>query len=348
MNDMSKLILIGSAPSSGSTMFADILDGSQHTACGPELEFFCNLRMYDFDDFKRNPRKVSALFSLRSTGIFPNYHRLKHYGMTSEDLWEMVASSKDFDDFTSKFSAHFLHFRNKSSDGIVFEKTPQNVNVMAEYLANPEHHFVYLVRHPLYVFNSLMNRGWGAYTALATWLAYAAKVYPMLQYENLVVIKLEDLVKDPFEITSKLINRFLQEHHVTADDLKVGFETNQYRMEASKKLASWEVNENSGLIIDPNKKEVSAQRKKIFHDAMDARISDSFARRFGIPRLDYKTAMQAFGYEAELMENSKGSFPDLSMKENYRYMAKTWRAVVNGTGKFSDFNTYRHVVDFSR
>jgi len=338
---MSKLVLLGNSPSSGSTMFADLLDSSDMTACGPELEYFCNPLLFDFASHQHNIEKTGSLFALRSTGIFPNWNRLHHYGLTKQALIDMILSSKDYPSFEESFCRHFLSFRSKNETGVVFEKTPQNLNTVGQFLTQSQGHFVCLVRHPLYVFNSLLNRGWEPYSALATWLIYASKAVDFLEHDRFHVVKLEELVGSPFSVTASVMNTVLESDSITPDELKQSFEHNTYRENASEKLPSWSVNQSVKEIKNPNLKEVSTDRVAMFANALDLRVSQEYAHHYGLSRITYREAMEKFGYASNEFDSGRlKQIPALTMNERFRYLKKAARSTITGHGKISDYALY--------
>ncbi|NQV53844.1 MAG: sulfotransferase [Flavobacteriales bacterium] len=342
----SKLILIGSAPSSGSTLLADLLDSSPFTACGPELEFFCNRAIFDFETYKGNPSEKSELFSLRASSLFPRYERLHHYGTDKASWMEMIRDAKDLDGLSDRFAHDFLRYREKPQKGIVFEKTPQNVNAIDLWIEPSDRAFVFLVRDPLYVFNSLLNRGWGTYTAFTTWLLYAAKCWKYLDHPNVTVLRLEDLVREPFERAASLIQSYTKDHLITPDALRLGFEQNAYRKSASKKLDTWGVQESAGVIRDPNAKEVSADRIEIFQGLLGTKVSEEYAKRYGLDSIGMQQALERFGYDH--LSAADNAIPSLSRDEWLRFARKTLRGVMEGHGSISDFRTYARALEVSQ
>ncbi|MEQ9188381.1 MAG: sulfotransferase [Cryomorphaceae bacterium] len=341
-----QLILIGSAPSSGSTMLADLLDSTPVSACGPELEFFCNRSLFEFQRFKQNPHRKSDLFSMHSTSMFPRYGRLNHFGLDQGTLLSQLQSSQDMPDFAKRFAGGFLAHRQKSADGIVFEKTPQNVNSIDLWTEQMDRPFIFLVRDPLYVFNSLLNRGWGAHSAFATWLLYVAKAWKYLDHPNVTVVKLEEVVKDPFGLAVRLIQSYGPSGTITPAELQVNFERNAYRQKASKKLSTWEVKEGRSEIRDPNLKEVSTERRRLFESMMGVNISEAYAERFQLSPIPMTQAMERFGYAYRGV--SDGSIPALNAQEWLRIVRKTARGVVEGHGGIRDFAIYANPLDINR
>ena len=56
-----KLGVIGNAPSSGSTIFSDLLDSTEFTLCGPEIMLFSNKELLKKNSKKRTYFQIQAL-----------------------------------------------------------------------------------------------------------------------------------------------------------------------------------------------------------------------------------------------------------------------------------------------
>jgi len=321
------LCLIGNVPSSGSTLLADLLDSTDFAACGPELEFFCNRHLYNFLWFKQNFNRTSNLFNLRSTGIFPKYNRLSAYGLEKDSLREMVEESIDIEDFFNNFSKHFLKFRNKQQDGITFEKTPQNINSIEEYLKYyPKGYFLTIVRNPLYVYNSLLNRNWGNYTALCTWLVIAAKIIKFLDHERVILIKYEDLVQAPFQTVATILNK-MSNQAVEPEKIEQGYKNNKYRKMNSRGLQTWEAKAGE-QIIDANKKSIHSDRKSEFSKLLNLRIGQRYAKHYDLPEITFTSALKKFGYYEDIMDmldrvERETGMPEFT-RNDYRKLILKW------------------------
>ena len=343
---MAKLALIGCSPSSGSTMFADLLDSSEHSACGPELEFFCNRNLFEFKRFKASPRTQSELFSIGSTGIFPRFERLKHYGLAESELMKMVSASDSLNAFQRHFAAHFASYREKGDDSIVFEKTPQNANSIDLWLnSSNENHFVFLYRDPFYVFNSLMNRGWSLYTSVVTWLSYLGKVLPHFDNPRLHGIKLENLVEDPFGITSELINNIHGSLDISPEQVRLGYENNSYRKQSSKRKAEWEVNTVTSGIMNPNAKVIAETRLALFKVIGKQKLGLSYAERFALEVIPLRDACLMLGYDVDRFSESSDLELAPSTKERIKFFTKTVRSVVTRTGNLGDSSLFLNALD---
>jgi len=85
-----KFALIGNSPSSGSTFLADLLDSSNYSACGEELGIFSNKHLYDFEQFKKNPKLKSNLYSLYFVRTYWHQDYFHLYGFNNEELLALI------------------------------------------------------------------------------------------------------------------------------------------------------------------------------------------------------------------------------------------------------------------
>lgn len=299
--DRQQLILLGNSPSSGSTLLADLLDSAPFTACGPELELFCNRALYDFERFQRNPQRTSNIATLKATGIHTRFDHLPSYGLSRSDLNNSFSKAPDLNSWIQDFAHGFLAYREKPQDGFVFEKTPQNANAIDLWLvAHPDHHFVYTVRHPLYVLDSLLRRGWGPYTASATWLVNVALYWNFREHPRVHLVKYEDLVSDPFARVSELLNTLCAPYNITAEDLRASYEENPYRKQV-KRISSWSTGDGKS-VQNANNRTVSDEVQKLFSGSLNTQIDPRFSSVYGIPELSMREAMDFFHYSAEKPE----------------------------------------------
>lgn len=300
-----RLILVGNAPSSGSTLLADIIDSAPFAACGPELEFFCNQNLCNFSEFQRDPSSSSYSATLRSTRIQTRWDHLDSYGFKKDEWIGEIKRAKNIDDFVSRFIDQFLKTRKKDPSGYVFEKTPQNVNTFSWFTEEfDQSKMVYLVRNPAFVVESLLNRGWGTYTAAATWLLNVALMWDYRNHPNLLWLRYEDLVKDPFVVVSDLLDTCCLGHTIDPESLKSDYESNSYRMEKAKHLDSW-TTASDREVGNANEKELSLKTKKLLKAIWNMKVSKQYAKAYGVPELTMKAALDFFGYQAAFGDQIK-------------------------------------------
>jgi hypothetical protein len=343
------LNLVGNAPSSGSTLLADLLDSATDSACGPELEFFCNKYLYNFKHFQKNIYKTSHTATLRATGIFPQYGKLSAYGLTKDRFEKMIHESSSLPDFFNAFTTHYSKYRRNKNNSAVFEKTPQNINCIEEFLQSyPNGFFVIIVRNPLYVYNSLVNRGWGNYTALCTWLISNALIQPYLSHNRIRLVKYEELVMDPFTQVSSLLSDILGEV-IEPQVIEKNYKQNLYRRNFAAGLKSWEANREA-QIINANQKQIPEDIKAEFSKLLTLKISKRYANHYEIPEISFKHLLREFGYFESIMNTLKGisieeSYPRIDIKDYRKLIPKWLREVKIGYAKITNYRIYFEAVE---
>ncbi len=290
------IAVLGNSPSSGSTLLADLLDSSQYTACGVELNLFSNKQFYDFDKFKIRYQHSGYSPSIHRIRNRVNLRRLHSYGLNEEEFAQLLNQSKDIWDFTDHFSKRFLALRGKQLDGIVFEKTPENINCIGEYLHTfPESYFVHIVRNPLFVYYSLRNREFPHFIATLSWLVDIAQYIPYKDHPRVMLIRYEDLIEDPFNITLDIIKKILKTTNLTADDIKYGYQHNHYRKWFNTRLSSWS-NTQYGVIKNANQQPLSAEHNKYLGNLLNVKISRVYAQTYNISEISFVDALKEFQY----------------------------------------------------
>jgi hypothetical protein len=333
------LALVGNAPSSGSTFFADLIDASDHAFCGNELELFCQPAIYHPVEFARNPETIAPAKQIYATGIFPKFERLDSYKLDKDDLLNLAEEATSFEAFSESFSGLVLK-RNGIDSGVVFEKTPQNLNCIGEYLeAHPNGTFVSIIRNPLYVYSSMRRRGFGPYAASATWLVDLAQLWPFLNHERVKVIRYEDLVQKPFRITAQLINDVAGGEIANWEQIEEAYYSKRFHSERKSKIKSWSVSER-GVIRNANDRQLPIADLEVMKTATQMSINPAFARRFDLPDLDFKTAIAHFGYE-EAVDRNLHSINGKTIKKDrhdtQKLLAKWYRGWRAGEYRFSDW-----------
>ena len=240
-----------------------------------------------------------------------------------------------------------MKFLNKDQKGIVFEKTPQNINCIKEYLRNyPGGYFLTIVRNPLYVYNSLLNRKWGNYTALATWLVIASKIIQFLDNDRVILLKYEELVEKPFKSIASIMNK-ISGRNIDSQLIKKGYQNNTYRDNYTSGLKSWEANTRSG-IINANNKAISIERKREFTKILNLKIGKIYANHYNLPEISYLDAIEKLGYSGLVTKLEKidkqNGIPDLTMAD-YRKLTMKWlREIKSGHSNLLDWKVFLNAV----
>lgn len=339
--------IVGCPPSSGSTFFADLLDSSSHTACGEEINIFSTKKFYDFHRFKKNilKRSLSSVY-LYSEGI--NTNILHQYGLDLQSLNELMRQSSSASEFGGLFSKHFLTLRGKNNQGVVFEKTPQNIICIEYFLQEFKNsYFIFLVRNPVFVYNSMRNRGFSNYISLITWYHETAKFYNFRNHPRVLLVKYEELVKDPFKITRDIIHK-TSGLQLNESDIKNGYEKNEYRKLFSIRLKSWDVKE-VGTVIDSNKKKIREEYLREFSTLFQAAINPKYAGLVNIKSVSFEELLKYFGYHDGVSQEMEKidkiySRPKKVMKDNLRLFVRWALAFRNREALARDFFAFLNPV----
>jgi len=289
------ICIIGNAPSAGSTFLADLLDSTPDSVCGPELNLFSNRKLYDFDRYRRNVEATSSSGSIHRWRIGLNFDRLHSFGLDRENYLRMVRESANLGEFVARFGNYYKALRGKDLRALLFEKTPENINAVGEFLAAfPESYFIHITRNPLHIYPSLLKRGFAPYVSLLTWLLDVALVHSYRDHERVVLVKYEELVQRPFELTAELLRR-LTGSAPPAEAIEAAYRSNEYRKIHSKKIASWTVREY-GTVRDANRKELPDHLLGDIARLWNARVRPAYAARFGMAALSFREAVEYYGY----------------------------------------------------
>ena len=294
------ICIIGNAPSAGSTFLADLLDSAPDSICGPELNLFSNRRLYDFAYYRRHINATSSSGSTHRLRIGLNFDRLYSYGLDRANYIRMVRDSADLGEFIDRFGYYYKALRGKDQGSLLFEKTPENINAVGDFLdAVPGGYFIHITRNPLHIYASLLKRGFARYVSLLTWLLDVAMVHPHRDHPRVILVKYEELVRRPFELTAELLQH-LTGHVLAPDAIETGYRNNEYRKIHSKKIATWSVREY-GTIRDANAKRLPAGQLRDLATLLNVRVRPVYAGRFRMAALSFREAIEHYGYTGDVM-----------------------------------------------
>ncbi len=345
---MAIISIIGNAPSSGSTFFADLLDSSVSSACGLEMNLFSNRKTYDLSKYKKN-----IFCSSRSSSVYRfrnklNLNAINSYGFNKARFSEMVNDSMDLNAFVEDFASEYLAFRNKDSNGIWFEKTPENINCIGEFLRTFKNaYFIHIVRNPLYVYLSLLNRGFPKYVALTTWLVDVAKYFKYRNDKRVILIKYEELVEQPFKIVGDII-KLITNKDVLEEEIKYGYESNRYRMEHLIKLESWKVKEY-GVIKNANNVIPGTGDLIAFSKILSMKINPEYAEIFDLGEISFIESIKEFGYYDQIVETLSSvkfgsEIPTKTIADYKQLLIKWFRDYMQNDSKWSYLKYYLNPI----
>jgi hypothetical protein len=238
-HDSPMIVSIGGAPSSGTTLVADLFDSVPGAACGPELNVLCIPRAFEYDRGFRE----SALSAAWSTDCcyaphsrFLNARHHEAIGVDEAGARELVATSEGLPEFMRRLAERFAHHRGRRIE-VFAEKTPANVNCAGLFLERfPEGRFIHVVRDGRTVVASLRRRGFTLWEAVVIWLAQASDGLAFRTHPRCITVRYEDLVEEPFR-TMSLVARAVGVEALP-DEIERRFRANSYRANLPR-VAQW-------------------------------------------------------------------------------------------------------------
>jgi len=341
--------LVGCSPSSGSTFLADLLDSSDQSACGEELNCFAVRALYDFDKIKKG-RAIRSLSSIYLYREAVNADVLHHYGLNTSDFMKIVQKSADINEFSKNFAGYYLALRGKNKEGVVYEKTPQNILCIAEFLENcPDSYFIFLVRNPLYVYDSMRRRGFTPYIAIATWFLECAKFFAYRDHPRVLLIRYEDLVKEPYACTSVIFQKTAG-FRVLPDKIEQHYKDNIFRQLFSVRLKTWQT-QKIGAVVDCNQHKISAVILKEFSSFYSLSVNSDFGRKFQISGVPPLELLDLFGYRESVDHLTAPYFsqldkPSKTYKDQVRLFLRWMMAVHLKEAKIGDLSCFLNPILF--
>ena len=341
--------LIGGAPSSGSTFLADLLDSTVYSACGVELNIFSNKKIYDFCKYKKNIRQGSILSSVYACEQPINFYKLPSYGLDEEKWSKIVQSCGTINDFAEKLAEHFFSFRGKEQARVFFDKTPENINCLREFLNNfQSSYFIHIVRNPLYVYRSLVRRNNLRYVSLIAWLIDVAKYFKYKGDKRVIVVRYEDLVKNPYTIVRDIL-RLHNITNISEAEIENNYKNNIYRKTHARRQKDWEVQEY-GVIANANKKVFGNEELIEMAGLLKVKVNSEYAYFFDIAEISFIDAIKELGYYEEVVQRlstfeNKACFPK-KMRADYKRLFSKWlRDAIRGDAGLSALKFYLHPVE---
>jgi len=309
---MAILALVGNAPSSGSTFLSDLLDCTPRSASGPELNLFSNPHLYDFERFRAAPRRCGRSASVHTARNCIVRGALPAYGMDAQILERMVERSADFPEFAERFAARFLALRGKAADGAVFEKTPQNINAIGQFLAAyPQGWFVYAIRNPLHVYESLVRRGFPRWIALTSWLVDVAQFLQYKTHPRVILVRYEELVHSPYKVVAGILRRVCGSIDLGEEEFMESYRHNSYTRIFSERVDTWTV-KDTGVVKDANRRHVPESVRGVFAASLALRVNPEYAGIYGFESVTVQEAIEKLGYAEVIREALANVCPERS------------------------------------
>jgi len=296
------IVAIGSAPSSGSTLLADILDGQPFYTCGSETSLLTALSQLP----RLGKIELCSSFITRDIckrSLYIDWDGLCEYGINPSIFKQLWEQSSGLDNFLDQFTRRYFALRGKSPNSLFFEKTPTNAVFSSDILSlNNVLGFVFIVRNPFYVVSSMLKRGYSPYSAAAAWIQCgtvieninpAQKPIAVIKYENIVdnpVAVLEDI-----QSSLKVIPGWLDKNNILENYI-----SSPYRKFVSRRtVRTWKRTEY-GVIKSANHN-ISKEAFEVVRNMLDCRLSKHALRLYDFncaPTM--RELMEKYSYACEI------------------------------------------------
>lgn len=241
-----EVLCVGSSPSSGSTMLADLLDSLPGVACGPESNIFCHAAAYapgGAPGWAERPQPRPSIYMPPLHFFSPI---LEEVGLSLQGRRDLIEGAADLQGFVDRYRAYYGGFRQREIR-VLADKTPVNVNCLPQFCTyfGPRGLFVHLVRDGRAVAASLTGRGFTLYEAACVWMAQVTRGMQARRFGNAVELRYEDILSSGFEVLAELAAVIGIE--VAPDEIEKRYADNSYRGGLTR-VGSWSVPAFTGQI----------------------------------------------------------------------------------------------------
>jgi len=304
-------IILGNAPSSGSTLLLSLLGAH------PDVYQTRELNIFDKPDWvsgrtKDLRERWSSYAKRRYDRHFPCEHSLIFTGFSS--IPDYSESSLDYASFVCDALG-----KAASEDGrsVAVEKTPNNIfSLPFLHTALPHAKFVIIVRHPASVFKSLRRRGFDPFTATARWYFPNLIARAMQDLPRVHTITYEELTQQPGSML-RSIGMVLD-----LEDLDAVLAQRNSRQTDLNHLPSWEKDLFGKIVADRPPEAVPEEAHGYF---ARIRANDYFFDYVNIPKnsISATELARSFGYNLGLGETPGARIkrPRLPIAQYSKYVA---------------------------
>lgn len=292
-------VLIGGSPSTGSSLLRQMLNRHSAIYCGPETQLFTHPQLFvKWDKVKSHLLRKPLLTS-------PDVHLTKganlvgeEQGWSQADLDALISGSRDFKEFCE---AYFSHSASMYDDQIWMDKTPSNVLSFETFLNTwDDAYVVHIVRNPLDIVASLVQRGLSLFLAVSRYLFNSAHALQCRDNERYLLLRYEALVTSPEAALEALLG-----------NLELRFEPGMLaegnpQMTEAHQMPGW----RSSEIELPNQKSIGRFKSLTKKEQLDivtalhiVQISPRYASKYGLPYLNGATISKSTGYDIPNLED---------------------------------------------
>jgi len=309
-------VLIGGSPSTGSSLLRQILNRHSEIYCGPETQLFTHPQLFE----KWDKSKYQLLGKPLLTS--PDIHLTRggnligeEQGWSLPDINTLLDKSIDFKVFCDTYFARSASLYGKQ---IWIDKTPSNVLSFDAFLKTWENGtVVHIVRDPLDIVASLIERGLPLFLAVSRFLFNTAHALISKDNSNYLIIRYEALVASPEEALDPILKR------VQCSFQSGMLEAGNPQMTEVHQMSGW----RSSEIDKPNQRSIGRFKsltEKAQSDIITSfsilRINPDYARKHGLPYLDAMSISESLGYSIpELKIDAKREVMSRLSSEQRRY-----------------------------
>lgn len=306
-------IILGNAPSSGSTLLTSII--------GESPSIFQTDELYIFDKPDWVAGKASDLKEKWLRYAARGYDA--HFAHESPLVFPTFGQHPDF----SRYNGNYASFCCSRMDELAreancrrwVEKTPTNIFALVHlHNALPSARFIIITRHPAMMLKSLRKRGFDPFSAAARWYFPNLIAASVIDNHQFLVVRYENLLNDPLSVCKEVFD-------FIGEEFRVEFLTTRGR--SSGKIASWN-NDPSGA-IRPEKNFVELVEPWAAKEMSDLKANPHFLSYCGITSsLSVTDLAKTLGYDVDFDFRGTSAFRSslIRRKAFLKYAAKAVRA----------------------
>lgn len=286
MSNSGRKIILGNAPSSGSTLLVGLIGAHDDIYQTRELNIFDKPDWIAgrTKDLKNNwskyvKRGYDIHFSIEQSGLFLDFETIPDFAQSELKYAEFAVSE-------------LANLARKEGCNSFIEKTPNNIFSLPHlHKTLNDTFFIMIVRHPVSVYDSLRRRKYTPFLAVTRWYFANLIVYAMSKKPRTMVVKYEDLTQDPATVI-KDIFKFLSKTPPpqSSQEKRSG--------NGSIFIESWTKDPHGPIVAEEVNVIVPVEMAAIFRNL---RPSKYFFEYVGIedPKLSPEELATKFGYETK-------------------------------------------------
>ena len=260
---------------------------------GSETSLFTKRELYL--DFNKNKKRILHRFpkGIKSHS-FHMYNGVDlnslEYGMSDEEIKNLIESSFDFQSFSDGF---FEKGKNKYGKTFWIEKTPGNAYLFKEFLETFEDgKVIHISRNPIDTIFSLIKRGFNLLQACGIYLLNTSAALRSENSQSYLHVSYDQLIQNPDKSLSNIFS--ILDLDFPREVLQPG---NPYGLEDTK-ISSWKYDETS-TITPQNSIIPDEMREKILVAIHSILVAPKGKELFDLTYLSIPEISSRLGYQVE-------------------------------------------------